>query len=136
MTSDCAAVRTILIIDDDDQLRGFLSELLSSKGFEIHTAKNGLDGLNAFRENKPDLVLTDIVMPEKEGLELIKLLKKEDPAIHIIAMTGGGNYGLGKNYLQLAEVLGASKALSKPFRTADLLSEIEKLGASNASSQE
>ena len=124
------AIQSILVIDDDEQFRGYLCELLKGKGFDIFEAANGALGLEAYRAHQPDLVLTDIVMPEKEGLELIKHLRRENPDARIIAMTGGGNYGLCNNYLQLAKVLGALTTLVKPFRAGALIEEINKLSGS------
>lgn len=123
-------IDSILVIDDDDQFRGYLCELLKGRGFSTFEAANGEIGLETYRSQKPDLVLTDIIMPEKEGLEFIKHLKREDPSARIIAMTGGGNYGLCSNYLQLASVLGALTTLVKPFRAGTLMDEISKLNGS------
>ncbi len=120
-------IQTILVIDDDPFFRGYLCELLSGRGYSIYQAENGEVGLDSFRENNPDLVLTDIIMPQKEGLEFIKDLKKEAPNARIIAMTGGGNYGLCHNYMQLANVLGAVETLIKPFKPKVLLDAIRKV---------
>jgi len=121
--------QSILIIDDDDQFRGFLRELLESKGFHTFEASNGEAGLLAYEQHNPDMVLTDIIMPEKEGLEMIKDLIKVDPKARIIAMTGGGNYGFCNNYVQLAKIMGAYTALVKPFQTEVLMNAIRDMEA-------
>lgn len=120
-------IESVLVVEDDDLLRGFLKEVLRNRGFIVWTADDGLAGLKKYRDHHPDLVLTDIIMPGKEGMELIKQIKAEQPQARIIAMTGGGSYGLGGNYLQLASVLGASAVLVKPFLPEALFAEIEKL---------
>jgi two-component system chemotaxis response regulator CheY len=121
-------IETVLVIDDDEFFRGFLKELLRNRGYIVWTAEDGKKGLEKFRDHEPDLVLTDIIMPETEGMELIKQIKSEKPESLIIAMTGGGNYGLCGNYLQLAGVLGAAATLVKPFLPEALFAEIDKLG--------
>lgn len=128
-TDETAGIRSILIIDDDHQFRGYLRELLEANGFTTHEATNGEMGLTAYEQYGPDLVLTDIIMPEKEGLEMIKDLKKLDPQAQVIAMTGGGNYGFCNNYVQLAKVMGAYTALVKPFRADALIQAIRDLEA-------
>ncbi len=126
-TEETTGVRSILVIDDDDQFRGYLRELLESKGFLVHEAENGELGVSAYEQFGPDLVLTDIIMPEKEGLELIKELKRLDPCARIIAMTGGGNYGFCNNYVQLAKILGAITTLVKPFQAEVLFKTIQEM---------
>lgn len=117
---------SILVIDDDAQLRGFLREVLDQEGFQVLEAENGNVGSVLFERHRPDLVLTDIVMPEKEGMELIMELRRADPALPIIAMSGG-NAGFSGSYLSAAGKLGADATLAKPFTASHLLAAIQEL---------
>lgn len=117
---------SILVIDDDAQLRGFLREVLDQEGFEVLEADNGTVGCAMFERHRPDLVLTDIVMPEKEGMELIMELRRSHPELPIIAMSGG-NAGFSGSYLAAAGKLGADATLAKPFTASHLLSAIQEL---------
>lgn len=117
---------SILVIDDDPQLRGFLREVLDQEGYQVFEAENGNEGSSLHARHQPDLVVTDIVMPEKEGMELIRELRQEDPALPIIAMSGG-NAGFSGSYLAAAGKLGANLTLAKPFTASHLLAAIEEL---------
>jgi YesN/AraC family two-component response regulator len=117
----------ILIIDDNDIFRKVLRTMLTTAGFnEIEEAANGIDGINLFRQSPFDLVITDIIMPEKEGLELITELSRDYPQVKIIAMSGGGRIG-PHDYLAMAEYLGASRALQKPFKHEELIAVVQEL---------
>jgi len=116
----------VLVIEDDVQLRRYLKELLEGEAYVIYEASNGIQGLSMYETNHPDIVLTDIVMPDMEGLEFITMLKKQNPETPIIAMSGG-NQGYGENHLQTAVKLGAEYALSKPFTSKELLENIREL---------
>ena len=117
---------SILVIDDDVQLRAFLCEVLDQEGYQVYQAENGTIGSEMFDAHTPDLVLTDIVMPEKEGMELIMELRHANPALPIIAMSGG-NAGFSGSYLAAAGKLGANATLAKPFTASHLLAAIEEL---------
>jgi len=119
-------MKKLLIIDDDEQFRAFMSEALSDKGYDVLTASNGNEGLKSIASDNPDLVITDIVMPEKEGVEVIMELQQSESSIPIIAMSGG-NLGNADSYLKMAKKLGADAVISKPFQLNNLISEIEKL---------
>jgi len=116
----------ILIIDDESQIRLMLRKLLESKGYTVSEASNGAEGIKQYHEHPVDLILTDLIMPEKEGLETIMHLKKENPNIKIIAMSGGGKMTPGE-YLPLAEKFGAIQTFEKPIRREELLNAIENL---------
>lgn len=116
----------ILIIDDDEQILGFLRILFEANSYEVYTASDGEDGLRQFRQNPADLVITDLVMPEKEGLETIQELRRDHPDLKIIAMSGGGQIG-SDNYLKVAELYGAQRVFKKPFRIAEVLAAVEEL---------
>ncbi len=117
---------SILIIEDDQRLRLALKENLMFRGYEVNDASNGLEGINKFKSDKPDLIVMDIIMPEKEGIETIREIKRDFPSVKIIAISGGGTLG-PEHYLKVALAIGADKALKKPFRTDLLVGSIEEL---------
>jgi DNA-binding NtrC family response regulator len=117
----------ILLIDDDDQFRMLLRKMLEKAGYkDIEEANDGRTGMKLFRQRPFDLVVTDIIMPDKEGIETIVELKSEYPLVKIIAMSGGGRIG-PKNYLEMAKRLGASRTLAKPFKYSDFLDVVQEL---------
>jgi DNA-binding response OmpR family regulator len=124
-------VAKILIIEDDPGMRRTVSRILASAGHEVIEAPDGLEGMDLFRRNHPDIVVTDIIMPNKEGIETIRDLRQEHPSTLILAISGGATNLHGSpaplDYLGLAEGLGADGVLAKPFRAADLLQEIDNL---------
>jgi len=117
---------TILVVDDDRQLREYLKELLEGDGYAIRLAANGDEALEACREARPDLVLTDLVMPGKDGLELLLELKRSDPDLPVVAISGG-SAASADNYLRVAKVIGAADILEKPFRGADLSAAVRRV---------
>lgn len=112
----------ILLIDDDDQFRSMLAARLERMGHEVTTACDGRIGLQQFREQQPDLIISDLIMPQMEGLELIRELRGTPP-VRIIAMSGGGRTS-PTTYLQIAQRLGAVAVLEKPFSTDELTAAI------------
>ena len=119
-------MRNILVIDDDTQIRSMLRRVLEREGYVVEEACDGLEGLRIYRENPADLVITDIIMPNKEGIELIKDLLHEFPDIKIIATSGGGNMP-PQLYLGLAEGLGVDQVFAKPFDIKELLAAVKAL---------
>ncbi|MFH0785408.1 MAG: response regulator [Pseudomonadota bacterium] len=119
-------MKNILVIEDNENMLRMMNDLLNRSGYHVLSAIDGVAGLKTYRAERPDLVITDIIMPDKEGLEVIMELVKEDPRPKIIAMSGGGMME-PRTYLSLAQKLGADEVLEKPFRPADLLTLIEKL---------
>lgn len=107
----------ILVIDDDDALREVVTMALEQKGHRVTAAENGKVGVARFMAEPADLVLTDVMMPEQEGVETIMQLRKTHPNLRIIAMSGGGPRSAV--YLQICARLGA-RTLAKPFTIADL----------------
>ncbi len=114
----------ILLIDDDDEFRLMFKEMLERANYEVFDINNGKEGINFYRSNPTDLIITDIVMPEKEGIETIINLMKEFSNIKIIAISGGGRSG-PQNYLETAKLLGAKYSFTKPFQKEDILKAIE-----------
>ena len=117
---------TILIIDDEKAIIGFLKERLLDEGFNVLTASDGKEGMNLFNSNQVDLVITDIIMPDKDGFITIMELKKICPDIKIIAMSGGGR-GLPAYYLDTAKGFGAKYTFEKPFKTSELVEAVHEL---------
>lgn len=109
----------ILLVEDDKHTRDMLRLLLIKMGHEVVEAINGKMALKLCRTESPDVMLTDIVMPEKEGVETIIEVRRAYPKIKIVAMSGGG-VGSGTTYLKLATTLGASQSLMKPFSEGEL----------------
>lgn len=127
----------ILVVDDDDQFRRMVQRTLERAGYEVDAAANGEEALTRFERRPADLVLTDLVMPEKEGLETIVALRRIWASPRIIAMSGGGR-GSPEEYLGAARVLGVSATLEKPFATRDLLAAVRRVlegGAGEASAE-
>ncbi|MFC1524084.1 response regulator [Thermodesulfobacteriota bacterium] len=115
----------ILVVDDNHLVRKLLGEIIESAGYEIFEAENGKLALKVFRENPFDLVITDIFMPEVDGLEIIKALHGDYPDVKIIAISGDSALA-PDNYLRLAEDCGAFRIFSKPIKVDDLLNAIEE----------
>ncbi len=110
----------ILIVDDDAQVRRMLCQTLAREGYEVADAPDGEHALRLFREDPTDLVLLDIYMPEKEGLETILELREAHPGVRIVAMSGGGGL-FGYEVLETAGHFGAMLTLTKPFNRETLL---------------
>lgn len=116
----------ILVIDDDPNIRQMLHHMLEREGFEVATASNGNEALALFRSQPADLVITDIIMPEKEGIETIRELKSDFPDAKIIAISGGGRVG-PSDYLKMAKLLGAQRTISKPFDRSEMLAAVKEV---------
>jgi DNA-binding response OmpR family regulator len=119
-------VATILVIDDDTQMRRMMKRVLVQAGHTVHEAANGRLGIEAFRAHRPAVVVTDILMPEQEGIETIRTIRRGAEGTGIIAVSGGG-YSHNMLFLDMARQLGADLALAKPFRAAELLDAVTKL---------
>jgi two-component system, chemotaxis family, chemotaxis protein CheY len=115
----------ILLIDDDDLVRTMVEKVLTLMGHTVIEARDGREGLERFEDSKAELVITDIVMPEKEGTEVIMELLKLEPTLKIIAISGGGRRS-SFDYLRVARHLGAVIVLGKPFSTEALLAAVKE----------
>lgn len=113
----------ILVIDDEPLLRSTIVTLLNREGFTVEDALDGQTGMAMFHKSQPDLVITDIFMPNKDGIEIIKELKRSYPLTKIIAMTGGGQIRL-MEIATAANILGADYILHKPFDRKALLEAV------------
>jgi CheY-like chemotaxis protein len=116
----------ILIIEDDNDLREMLKVSLHRRKYTILEAQNGKDAITHFKPSVTDLVVTDLIMPEEDGLKVIMKLREIKPSIKIIAISGGGKAGPG-SYLNLAKALGADVIYSKPFSVNDMIKKIGEL---------
>jgi DNA-binding response OmpR family regulator len=117
----------ILVIDDEYLVRYTLARILRSDGHEVTTAADGERGMAAFRSGRPDLVITDIIMPRREGIETIRAMRQERPDAKIIAISGDPGVG-DYDVLSIARKLGADDVLRKPFDAAELLGRVRRLG--------
>jgi len=115
----------VLVTDDDERIRQATFDILQHAGYEVRVARDGNELLRAYRERTPDLVLCDLFMPGKDGLELIGELLRISPQARIVAMSGGGCNGV-LNVLQMARHLGAREILAKPFGSAKLLEVVRR----------
>jgi DNA-binding response OmpR family regulator len=116
----------ILIIDDDKMVRDTLRMILAEAGHQIFLAGDGKQGLKAFTELTPDAVITDILMPEKEGVETIRDIRKLSARVPIIAMSGGGRVG-NMGFLAIAKQVGATKTFTKPFDPDQVMDAVTEL---------
>lgn len=116
----------ILVIDDEPLIRTYLKTTLERAGYSVEEAANGEEGLRQFHKFAPPLIITDIVMPDKDGIELIREIRKTDSTTKFIAISGGG-YVEAEKYLTLAQALDIETCLKKPLHTAELLAAVSKL---------
>jgi DNA-binding response OmpR family regulator len=115
----------ILVADDDHVVRETVRQILEEAGYDVRCAADGVEALVKFREKCPDLVITDIIMPEKEGIQTILELRGEWPQGKILAISGGGRIG-NADFLRMALSLGANAILAKPFDPDELLAKVEE----------
>jgi CheY-like chemotaxis protein len=113
-------MKKILVIEDNPIVRNTVGRILEAGGYQVICANDGLQGVAAFRKEQPDLVVTDIIMPEQEGIETIRQILADRPQAKIIAISGGGRIG-NTDFLQIARKVGATEVLPKPFDPDDLL---------------
>ncbi len=120
-----SAIRRILVVDDDVSLRNLLAQTLAGAGFQAFTAEDGRDARAQVEEHQIDLVITDLAMPREEGMELIRALRKQQPDVKIVAMSGA----FGSDVLRAAQALGAHISLVKPVSRETILQSIDQLSA-------
>lgn len=119
-------MKRVLIIDDEPHILLMLKKMLDRQGYEIDMATNGVEGVELFKKSGADLVITDIIMPEKEGLETIREMIRIKPGLKIIAMSGGGKVS-ADSYLKIAGIFGASRSISKPFSMKEMSDAVRDL---------
>jgi CheY-like chemotaxis protein len=116
----------ILLVDDEEQLRSVLTIVLESEGHVVREAQDGDEALESYSRQPADLVITDLLMPGKEGIETIMELRQSYPEVKIIAMSGRINSGRESN-LEAAKLLGADYILAKPFSNRDIVNAVDKI---------
>jgi DNA-binding response OmpR family regulator len=114
----------ILLVDDDEQLRSMLKIVLTRAGHEVQEACNGNEALKFQGKHPADLMITDIIMPDREGLDTIREVRRNNTDIKIIAMSGGGR-NTSFDYLTLAKKMGADYVLAKPFSNQEILRVVQ-----------
>jgi len=119
-------MKKILIIDDEELIREGLKMSLEMEGYEVMIASDGKEAFQKIQTFLPDVVVTDIIMPETDGIEVILYLRNIEPPPKIIAISGGGRIS-ASDHLRMARKLGASVTLAKPFSGAELIECIENL---------
>ncbi len=113
----------IFLVEDDEQLRSTLKEILISSGHEVWEFGDGRVVAEIYHQQHPELVILNLILPEKDGFEIIQNLRRQDPNARIIAMSGGGQ-GTSELYLRIARYLGATGTLSKPFTNEQFLEAV------------
>jgi DNA-binding NtrC family response regulator len=121
---------SILVIDDETALREILSRVLADAGHQVAGAANGKEASRLLSTSSFDVILTDVIMPEKDGMQVISEVRKKFPKARIIAMSGGGHVSRDQ-YLKIAKGLGAHALLEKPFPNQQLLQTVEAVMAAN-----
>jgi two-component system KDP operon response regulator KdpE len=124
--------KKILVIDDEADMCASFQERLTIEGYQVWTASNGRKGLKLYHDHSFDLVITDVLMPELDGLEVVRTLRRFSTTLPIIVMSGGGNRDL--DFLVEAEEFGATRTISKPFRPDELVAMIHALLSSTPQS--
>lgn len=114
---ESASPKKILVVDDDAGVRDVVRSMLESEGYLVSVAQNGREALNSLKAQEFQVVITDLVMPEQEGIETIKIVRRDYPAVKVIAMSGA----FGGDYLRIAGYLGAHGTLAKPLQMASVL---------------
>jgi CheY-like chemotaxis protein len=116
----------ILVMDDDEPITRMLKKVLEGRGHEVFTAANGREGMKLFAAAQVDLVISDILMPEMDGLEALKELLRRNPDLKLIAVSGGG-VRLKMDILKVAKILGASATFEKPYDLRALLAKVDEM---------
>ena len=119
-------MQRVLVIDDEPQIRSLLRLILERDGFEVEEASDGMEGIKIYRQNPVDLIISDLIMPNKDGIGMIIELKNEFPDVKIIAMSGGG-LNKPEGYLEGAKKLGAQRTLTKPIDRDELLRAVKDM---------
>jgi CheY-like chemotaxis protein len=135
-------MQNVLVVDDEVDVRDAIKRVLDRAGYTVRATDNATGALEELRRSVVDVVITDIIMPKINGVEAIDLIRKEFPAVRIIAISGGGNFGMSayqpnaittSAYLAAAERAGAHLILTKPFESKDLIQAVEQvLGVGHA----
>ena len=120
-----ATMPSILVVDDEDQIRQLIRETLEQAGYHVAEARDGREALQQYRLAPADVIIMDILMPEQDGLETTATLRREFPNVKVIAITGGSDMIGILNFLDVAKMLGAHRVLQKPFEMKTLLDTVQ-----------
>jgi CheY-like chemotaxis protein len=123
MRKERSVASLILVIDDEESVRAVLRQMLEKEGYKVEEAPDGAIGMSLLQDRPIDLIITDLFMPEKEGIETMREVQKSFPQVKIIAMSGGGRMGK-LDFLPMAESFGAQRTLAKPFERKELLEAV------------
>ena len=115
---------SVLVVDDEDQVRQLIRESLEQAGYTVQEARDGKEGLDQYRKQPADVIIMDVMMPDQDGLESILILRREFPAARVIAITGGSDMIGILNFLDVAKMMGARRTLQKPFELHALLDAV------------
>ena len=126
MLRESAEMAKILVIDDDALIRRMINGMLTAAGHRVFEAENGIEGMKRFHAESPAVVITDILMPEQEGIATIRQIRAAGLGTAVIAISGGGQEA-GSNFLKMAGQLGADAILPKPFRADELLALVNQV---------
>ena len=118
----------ILIVDDEVPVRKMIHKIIEPNGYDVLEAENGIEAEKIVNASNIDLLITDIVMPGMHGLDLIMSVKKSNPELPVIAISGGGGIAGRFDYLEIASMVGAENIIRKPFSKDELLTLVEKFG--------
>lgn len=113
----------VLVVDDDVAVRDLVATMLETGGYAVSVASNGLEALSMLEGERFDVVITDLVMPEQEGIETIKVIRRDYPEVKVIAMSGA----FGGDYLRIAGYLGAHGTIAKPLRLQTVLDTVRSV---------
>lgn len=118
--------KSILLVDDEEAIRKMVKAILGDEFYQFSEASNGLEAQDRLKQSHFDLIITDVIMPDCDGIELVMAVRRKLPDIKVIVMSGGGRVRAG-HYLDLAGKLGAAKVFEKPFDTAALRKTVKDL---------
>ena len=117
-------MKHILLVDDDELSRGAVRKMLERSGYDVQSTGIGQEALAWYRREPADLVITDLIMPDTDGLEMIQELRRINPAVRVLAISGGGRVD-AEEYLSVARKFGAVEVLPKPFTAPELKQAVE-----------
>ena len=120
---DSEKSKKILVVDDETAITELIEVILSERGYQVIIANNGKSGIRQFEKFHPDLIITDLVMPDIEGIELLRVLRTRTKSIPIIVMSGNP---VGQKFLKASRLLGAIDTLNKPFNPQELIKKIQR----------
>jgi DNA-binding NtrC family response regulator len=119
-------MKRVLIVDDETQMRGLLEDLLEGD-YQVLTASNGAEALQLLERDGAELIITDLVMPKMNGIDLVMAVRKQYPALKIIAISGGGGITGRFDYLPVANLVGAARVIRKPFELAEMRTAVREV---------